>query len=120
MAAPCVTAGRVHPHGEIADQADPHAGLPRRVLRGGNGAIGNPLQELVKQDFVRMRIGKERDRGAARVAQVRRPVAPFPLRHAPGLQRFEARVVTQQLSPVRTESREVRAQRTIPVVAVQE
>ena len=33
---------------QVGDQADAHAGVFRRLLRGGEGAVGQPLQEGVE------------------------------------------------------------------------
>ena len=40
-------AAAVEADGEIADQADPHAGVLGRLLRRGERAVGQPLQEGV-------------------------------------------------------------------------
>ena len=85
-----MTAARVHPDGEVADQADPHARLTCNALGRREGAVGHPLQELVIQYFLRLRCRKKPDRGATWITQIRGPGAPFPLRHARCLQRLEA------------------------------
>ena len=45
--APGVAAAAIDADRQIADQADPHAGVLGRLLRRGEGAVGQPLQEGV-------------------------------------------------------------------------
>ena len=47
LARPGMAAGAVHADREVADQADAHAGGLGRLLRGGEGARRDPLQEKV-------------------------------------------------------------------------
>ncbi len=119
LPAPGMAAVRIHADREVADQADPHTRLPGNPLGRGDRTVGHPLQELVIQDLVRLRVGKERDGGPAGITQVKRPLAPVPLRHARRLQCLEAGMLIQQRPLVRAEARKIRSERSIPVTTVQ-
>ena len=71
------------------------------------------------QNFVRLRSGKEGNGRATRIAQVGRPFAPFPLRHAGRLQRLEAGMFIQQRPLLGAEAGKIRTERAVPVVAVE-
>ena len=106
---PGVAAGAVHADRQIADQADAHAGRPRRRLGGGEGACGEPLQEQVVAHRRGLALEIGRDRRVARMTPALLPVAP--VARMPGMQRFEQRVLAQGRAALAHEALEVGGQR---------
>ena len=86
----------------------------RAMERLAQGAIGDPLQEDVKEDLAPVRAGEGRHCRAARIAQVGRPATPIAMRRVQcqslGLQRLETGMCREQRAAIGFELRKIRVQ----------
>ena len=105
---PGMAAGAIHADRQIADQADAHAGRPRRRLSRREGACGEPLQEQVVAHRRGLALEIGRDRRVARVTPTVLPVAP--VARVPVMQRFEQGVLAQGRAALVHEAPEVGGQ----------
>src|SRR4051812_27866090 len=108
-----MAAARAHADRQIGDQADPHAGVTRRLLHPREAAVGKPLRENVEADLLLLFAGEARNVLVLALAPALRPLAPIPLllRAVPMLvERFEQGMFVQPVAALAFECVKVRGE----------